>query len=80
MPSFQEDTINDPGFQILEQPVLTRRKLRIICVGAGYSGLTLAHKIQHELKLEDVVDLQIYEKNDDVGGTWYENTYPGAAW
>ncbi|KAH8804478.1 hypothetical protein F5884DRAFT_734835 [Xylogone sp. PMI_703] len=64
---------------ILDQPVLTRRKLRMVCVGAGYSGLTLAHKIQHECKLEDVIDLQIYEKNPDVGGTWYENRYPGVA-
>lgn len=63
-----------------EEPILTRRKLRVVCVGAGFSGLTLAYKIQHELKLEDAIDLQIYDKNPDVGGTWYENTYPGAAW
>lgn len=24
-------------------------------------------------------ELQIYEKNDGVGGTWFENTYPGCA-
>ncbi|TVY47159.1 putative sterigmatocystin biosynthesis monooxygenase, partial [Lachnellula occidentalis] len=64
---------------ILEQPILTPRKLRVVCVGAGYSGLTLAHKIQHEFKLEDRIDLGIYEKNPDVGGTWFENKYPGAA-
>ncbi|EXJ60491.1 hypothetical protein A1O7_04644 [Cladophialophora yegresii CBS 114405] len=63
----------------LSAPILTRRKLKIVCIGAGFSGLTLAHKIQHECKLEDVIDLQIYEKNADIGGTWYENTYPGAA-
>lgn len=80
MLSSTEHITNGTSFHILEQPVLTRRKLRIVCVGAGYSGLTLAHKIQHELKLEEVIELQIYEKNDDVGGTWYENTYPGAAW
>lgn len=26
------------------------------------------------------VDLTIYEKNQDVGGTWLENRYPGIAW
>jgi hypothetical protein len=72
-------SVPDHWVPILEQPILTRRKLRVVCVGAGYSGLTLAHKIQHELKLEDDIDLTIYEKNADVGGTWYENTYPGAA-
>lgn len=68
------------GAPLCDEPILTRRKLRIVCVGAGFSGLTLSHKIQHEWKLEDAIDLQIYEKNADVGGTWYENTYPGAAW
>lgn len=63
-----------------DQAAYTRRKLKIICVGAGYSGLTLAHKIDHELKLSDVIDLTIYEKNPEVGGTWFVNTYPGVAW
>ncbi|KAJ5197351.1 hypothetical protein N7449_007830 [Penicillium cf. viridicatum] len=63
----------------VEQPAYARRKLKIICIGAGYSGLTLAHKIDHELKLGDFVDLKIYEKNPQVGGTWFENTYPGVA-
>jgi hypothetical protein len=66
--------------QILEQPLYTRRKLRMICLGAGFSGLTLAHKLRYDLKYEDFIDLQIYEKNADLGGTWYENRYPGAAW
>ncbi|KAF8853883.1 FAD/NAD(P)-binding domain-containing protein [Acephala macrosclerotiorum] len=85
MPSATESATNGdvhttaPMFTVLEQPILTRRKLKIVCVGAGFSGLTLAHKIQHEHKLEDEIELTIYEKNPDIGGTWYENTYPGAA-
>ena len=69
------------GDLLLEQPAFTRtRKMRVVCVGAGFSGLLVAHKVQHELKLEDEVDLTIYERNPDIGGTWFENTYPGAAW
>ena len=69
------------GDPLLEQPAFTRtRKMRVVCVGAGFSGLLVAHKVQHELKLEDEVDLTIYERNPDIGGTWFENTYPGAAW
>ncbi|KAG4440520.1 hypothetical protein IFR05_003990 [Cadophora sp. M221] len=62
-----------------EQPILTPRKFKIVCIGARYSGLTLAYKVQHELKLENDIEFKIYEKNLEIGGTWCENTYPGAA-
>lgn len=65
---------------VLENPLFTPRKLRVVCIGAGYSGLMLAHKIKWEQKLDDFLDLTIYEKNHDVGGTWLENVYPGVAW
>ncbi|OJJ42184.1 hypothetical protein ASPZODRAFT_2122686 [Penicilliopsis zonata CBS 506.65] len=52
------------------------RQLRIVCIGAGFSGLTLAYKLQHENPLS-FVDWVVYEKNRDVGGTWFENIYPG---
>ncbi|CAK7202849.1 hypothetical protein SEUCBS139899_005576 [Sporothrix eucalyptigena] len=51
-------------------------KIRVICVGAGFSGVCMAYKLQaHAVNYE----LAVYEKNDDVGGTWYENKYPGCA-
>ncbi|KAH7336483.1 cyclohexanone monooxygenase [Rhexocercosporidium sp. MPI-PUGE-AT-0058] len=62
------------GYRVSEQPFATRRKIRIVCVGAGAAGLQMAYKM--ERKLEDV-EFQIYEKNKDVGGTWLENRYPG---
>ncbi|KAJ0415766.1 hypothetical protein BJY00DRAFT_304604 [Aspergillus carlsbadensis] len=52
------------------------RRLRVVCIGAGFSGLTVAYKLKHERPL-DYVDLTIYEKNDEVGGVWFENVYPG---
>ncbi|KAK2765874.1 hypothetical protein FQN53_006772 [Emmonsiellopsis sp. PD_33] len=54
------------------------RKLRVVCIGAGFAGLFLAHKLKHERPL-DFVDFTIYEKNSEVGGTWLENVYPGVA-
>jgi cation diffusion facilitator CzcD-associated flavoprotein CzcO len=51
-----------------------------VCIGAGLSGLTLAHKLKHEYALGNSVDFTIYEKNSDIGGTWFNNVYPGAAW
>ena len=38
----------------------------------GMSGLLAAHRLQ-----QAGIDFVILEKNDDVGGTWYENVYPG---
>ncbi|KAK5048147.1 hypothetical protein LTR84_005817 [Exophiala bonariae] len=64
------------GYKVIEQPLGTRRPLRIVAVGAGASGLNLARHV--ELHMENV-ELIIYEKNEDVGGTWFENRYPGCA-
>lgn len=43
-------------------PLRTPRKLRMVCIGAGFAGLTLAYKIQYEKKLDGIIDLQIYER------------------
>lgn len=45
-------------------------KLKIIHVGAGASGLLFTHKAKRWLKNYELI---CYEKNDNVGGTWYEN-------
>lgn len=62
------------GYRIIEQPLFQKRPVRIVCVGAGAAGLQLAYKAGR--LLEDY-ELQIYEKNHDIGGTWLENRYPG---
>ncbi|OAP61569.1 hypothetical protein AYL99_03772 [Fonsecaea erecta] len=55
-----------------------KRKLRVATIGAGFSGLIFAHKIQHEQpELQEFIEHVIFEANDDVGGTWKVNTYPG---
>ena len=56
------------------------RRLRLICISAGFSGLILAHKVKFDWKMDDFIDLQIYEKNADIGGTWYKNQYSGVEW
>ncbi|KAJ5983102.1 hypothetical protein N7481_005201 [Penicillium waksmanii] len=54
------------------------RKLRVVTIGAGFSGLLMAHKIQHRFpELHEFVDHTIYEARSDVGGTWLINNYPG---
>lgn len=60
----------------MSNPLYTNRPIRVVIIGAGASGLLMAYKLQRNF---DDVEFQIYEKNPDVGGTWYENRYPGCA-
>ncbi|KAI9372345.1 hypothetical protein BJX61DRAFT_552971 [Aspergillus egyptiacus] len=56
----------------------TPRKLRVITIGAGFSGLLMAHKIQHRFpELQEFVTHKIFEMRSDIGGTWLVNNYPG---
>ena len=64
------------GYAIEESKLGEPRELRVITVGAGASGLNLAHQIDKHM--QHVTHI-IYEKNPEVGGTWYENRYPGCA-
>ncbi|KPI37674.1 putative sterigmatocystin biosynthesis monooxygenase stcW [Cyphellophora attinorum] len=52
------------------------RKIKVLSIGAGVTGIMNAYHIQKYLKNVEHV---IYEKNADIGGTWLENRYPGAA-
>lgn len=45
-----------------------------VIIGVGFAGLCMAIK----LKQAGYHDFLILEKADEVGGTWRENTYPGA--
>lgn len=65
---------NKSGYKIIEEPSRYKRPLRVLCVGAGASAINFAHEVQ-ESKLD--LDLVCYEKNPSIGGTWYENKYPG---
>src|ERR1051326_3320354 len=47
-------------------------KMKVVIVGAGLSGLLSGIRLQ-----QAGVPFEILEKNDDVGGTWFENVYPG---
>ncbi|KIV88653.1 hypothetical protein PV10_08317 [Exophiala mesophila] len=70
--------LEDVSTGLNDLPAYTSRKLRVVTIGAGYSGLTLAHKFQHEHSdLSDVIDHTIYEVRSELGGTWLVNTYPG---
>jgi 4-hydroxyacetophenone monooxygenase len=48
------------------------RTFRVAVIGAGMSGLVAAHRLR-----QAGLDVVVLEKNEDVGGTWLENRYPG---
>lgn len=60
--------------QFLQQYHSQQSPIRIIHVGAGAAGILTAYKAK---KLLRNFSLVCYEKNAGVGGTWYENRYPG---
>lgn len=76
--STASDQLKEHSVPFYNQYALNPRKLRIITIGAGFSGLVLAHKFQHAYpELQDFVDHTIFEGRSDIGGTWLVNTYPG---
>ncbi len=44
-----------------------------IIIGAGFAGMYMLHKLRGQ-----GLRVRVYERGDDVGGTWYWNRYPGA--
>jgi cation diffusion facilitator CzcD-associated flavoprotein CzcO len=54
---------------------MARTARRILIVGSGFGGLGLAIR----LKRAGIDSFTILEKATSLGGTWRDNTYPGAA-
>lgn len=50
-------------------------RVRQLVIGAGFGGLGMAIKLDEDGERDFVV----IEKGGNVGGTWRDNTYPGAA-
>jgi cation diffusion facilitator CzcD-associated flavoprotein CzcO len=54
---------------------MTRQSVTVLVVGSGFAGLGMAIRLK-EAGIEDFV---VLERAGEVGGTWRDNTYPGAA-
>jgi len=75
-PEFIMPHAEDQEFLVPDKPMCDPDPIRIIHVGMGASGLLAAHKARKFLKNYELV---CYEKNETIGGTWWENRYPGCA-
>jgi 4-hydroxyacetophenone monooxygenase len=55
-----------------KEAIAPGRDFRVAVIGAGMSGLAAAYRL-----LQAGIDFVVFERNNDVGGVWLENTYPG---
>ncbi|MFD3702700.1 flavin-containing monooxygenase [Nocardia sp. NPDC058658] len=57
------------------EPRADARHAKTIIVGSGFAGLGMAIRLRQQGR----EDFLVLERGSDVGGTWRDNTYPGAA-
>ena len=55
-----------------EVPRQVRKDHKVLVIGGGMSGVLAAYRLQ-----EAGIPFVVIEKNPSVGGTWFENRYPG---
>lgn len=71
-----EELALDPwarGLKWSQEPSKGLEDFSVTIIGAGMGGLNAAIQLKRA-----GIPFSVIEKNDDVGGTWYENRYPGA--
>ncbi|KAF8498886.1 FAD/NAD(P)-binding domain-containing protein [Gautieria morchelliformis] len=64
------------GFELGRFAIDELRPLRVVVIGAGYSGIIAGLRVPQRIPN---VELVIYEKLAGVGGVWFSNKYPGVA-
>lgn len=75
-PTAEKPAPEEPKSIIEERSVDEARPLRIVVIGAGISGIFACIRLVQRIPN---LDLCVYDKNADIGGTWFENRYPGCA-
>ncbi|KAK7217156.1 hypothetical protein V2G26_005159 [Clonostachys chloroleuca] len=65
-----------PAFKLEGKAVDDGRPIRLVIIGAGVCGIALYIRTLQYIPNATVT---IMEKNPALGGTWYENRYPGVA-
>lgn len=77
MTESQDTNGNDGGASFLaDRSIDDYRPIRVVVIGAGISGILASIRFPQRIPN---LSLTVYEKNEDIGGTWFENRYPGCA-
>ncbi|KIW22097.1 uncharacterized protein PV07_12513 [Cladophialophora immunda] len=66
------------AYQYSHHPSRKARPMRIVVIGCGISGIAAVKMFKDRFQGQPI-ELVIYEKNSNVGGTWFENRYPGCS-
>ncbi|OCH86448.1 FAD/NAD-binding domain-containing protein [Obba rivulosa] len=75
-PNGASDTSETLKFKLGEFSIDEYRPMRIVVIGAGFSGIIAGIRFRQKMKN---INLTVYEQNAGIGGTWYSNKYPGLA-
>ncbi len=59
----------------MKSPAAAENHSTIAIIGAGFAGMAMAIRLLQSGRR----DFVLFDKEDDVGGTWKVNTYPGCA-
>ena len=59
--------VRDAPWRLHDTPIENQRPIKVIVIGAGYSGVYCGIRIPERLRN---CELTIYEKNEGIGGTW----------
>jgi hypothetical protein len=65
-------TSDEHGYSIPDTQLGSRRPIKILIIGFGAAAINLCHVLGSEPQESNIV-IQCYEKNPEIGGTWYEN-------
>ncbi|KAF9887909.1 hypothetical protein FE257_009431 [Aspergillus nanangensis] len=55
-------------------PDISHQEPRAIIIGCGVAGIALTARLKKDLNFNNFI---IYEREPEIGGTWFLNTYPG---
>ncbi|KAL4739993.1 hypothetical protein BDV11DRAFT_214749 [Aspergillus similis] len=74
-PAVAQAAVTEPWI-VEERSIDACRPMRVVVIGSGISGIISSIRLRQRI---GNLDLCVYEKNADIGGTWLENRYPGCA-
>lgn len=64
------DDVGAPTWSLSDFPAAG--DIRVAVIGSGFAGITAAHRLK-----QAGLQFTVFEKNQEIGGVWWENTYPG---